>query len=378
MKENATTFQAPTNHTVSCPNCGEQLYVYEQDVAYKCPKCNTYFQAEKKACQPEAQAEESPVKEETQKKEKTPRLKKTPKIKKRVDKSELIFYCCIIALPLLQILIFYFYVNFNSIMMAFKSYNSITDKFTWDWGVNNFPKFIKDLKSMILLDSLWNSLIVWLCTSVLGTFLCVLFAYYIYKKWFLAKTFKFFLFLPSVLPSILLVIVFKFFADEAIPGYMAELFGKTINPLLKRGSDTLFPTVLVYNLWVCFGAQLLIYTGAMDQIAPEIMEAGKVDGVSSVREFFSIVIPIILPTIATFVVANIATLFTNQANLYAFFGDKVDFKNYTIGYYLFELVNGEGKFKTEYTYASLLGIICTLVAFPLTMLARKALNREDE
>ena len=204
-----------------------------------------------------------------------------------------------------------------------------------------------------------------------------MFSYYIYKKWVLGKTFKFFLFLPSVLPSILLVIVFKFFANDAIPGYISELTGKTIDGLFI-GKNSLMPTVLFYNVWVCFGAQLLIYTGAMDQIPPEIIEAGKVDGVSSTREFFSIVVPMILPTVATFVIANVATLFTNQANLYAFFGDKVDYANYTIGYYLFELVNAEGNGKSMYTYASALGIVCTLIAFPLTMLVKKLLSRGEE
>ena len=118
----------------------------------------------------------------------------------------------------------------------------------------------------------------------------------------------------------------------------------------------------------------MIYTGAMDQIAPEIIEAGKVDGVSTVREFFSIVVPMILPTVSTFVIANVATLFTNQANLYAFFGERVDYANQTLGYYLFVLVNKTGNGKTMYTYASALGIVCTLIAFPLTMLARKLLN----
>ena len=83
-----------------------------------------------------------------------------------------------------------------------------------------------------------------------------------------------------------------------------------------------------------------------------------------------------MPTISTFLVANVAMLFSNQANLYAFFGDsrRVDYKNFTIGYYLFDLVNKAGNGKTMYTYASALGIVCTLIAFPLTMLARKLLN----
>ncbi len=306
---------------------------------------------------------------------------RTNNIKRKGDIGELIFYISIIALPVLQVLIFYFYVNINSITMSFKSYDKLSDTFYWDFSAN-FTRFWTELtKTSILIDALKNSIIVWVYTSILGTFLSILFAYYIYKKWVLGKTFKFFLFLPSVLPSILLVIVFKFFSNEAIPGYLEELLGiKGVGPLLRQGSDTLMPTVIFYNVWVCFGAQLLIYTGAMDQIPPEIIEAGKVDGVTSVREFFSIVVPMILPTVSTFVVANVATLFTNQANLWSFFGDSnnVDYANFTLGYYLFDLVNRGGYGKSMYTYASALGVICTLFAFPLTMLARKLLNREDE
>ena len=297
--------------------------------------------------------------------------------KQKGDRGELIFYCCLVALPLLQIVIFYFYVNFNSILMAFQSYDRLSDTFYWDFGAN-FSRFWSELtKTSILIDAFKNSFIVWLFTSVLGTVLSIVFSYYIFKKWAFGKTFKFFLFLPSVLPSILLVIVFKFFVNEAIPGYVLHFSGKIITPLLV-GKDTLMPTILFYNVWVCFGSQLLIYTGAMDQISPEILEAGKVDGVSCIREFVSIVVPIILPTVATFVIANVAMLFTNQANLYAFFGDNVGYSNYTIGYYLFELVNKAGNGKSMYSYASALGIICTLIAFPLTMLIRRLLNGKEE
>ena len=36
------------------------------------------------------------------------------------DVGELIFYICLVALPLLQVAIFYVYVNFNSILLSFQ------------------------------------------------------------------------------------------------------------------------------------------------------------------------------------------------------------------------------------------------------------------
>ena len=307
---------------------------------------------------------------------------KNLKRKKTRDVGELIFYCCLVALPLLQVAVFYFYVNLNSFAMSFQTYDRVAGTFTWDWGKFNFTKLWQELTYPTFKQStLWmafvNSLYIWFLTALFGKFLAILFSYYIYKKWMFDKMFKFFLFLPSVLPGILLVLVFKFFANEAIPGYMLELFNKIIEPLLI-GPKSLMPTIYFFNIWASFGAQILIYTGAMDQIAPEIIEAGEVDGVKPYQEFFFIVVPMILPTVATFMVASVAALFTNQASLYSFFGDNVDAENYTIGYYLFELVNKSGVGKTLYTYASALGIVCTLIAFPLTLGVRKLLNRGEE
>ena len=303
-----------------------------------------------------------------------------PKKSKRLkDTGELIFYICLIALPLLQVAIFYVYVNFNSVLLSFQKYEKLNDAFVFDPTFANFKRLWMELtETTILWDALKNSFAIWIYTSIFGKFLALMFSYYIYKKWFASKIFKFFLFLPSVLPSILLVIMFKFFANEAIPGYAGELLNVTISPLLV-GKDTLLPTVFFFNIWASFGGQILIYTGTMDQISPEIIEAGQVDGVKPMQEFFYIVIPIILPTITTFLIASVAGLFTNQAALYSFFGDSsnVTFENFTVGYYLFDLVNKSGVGKSNYGYASILGLVCTFIAFPLMVLLRKVLTKAE-
>ena len=63
-----------------------------------------------------------------------------------IKKSGRLFYITMIALPLVQFLIFYVIVNFNSILMAFQNYDNSTGEvvitFTWD----NFKFFFnKDI-----------------------------------------------------------------------------------------------------------------------------------------------------------------------------------------------------------------------------------------
>lgn len=309
-------------------------------------------------------------------KEATASFSATPKRRHhKYHREDLIFYIAILAFPLLQFAIFYIGVNANSFVLAFQKYSSNGNTFA---GWANFQKIISEWNNTsILKDALKNSLIIWVFSSLTGTVLAILFSYYIYKRHFGGAFFRYLLFVPSILPAILLVIIFKFFANEAVPGYLQAFFSKTLDPILEN-PNTRLGAVIFYNVWIGFGAQILLYTGAMEQISPEVIEAGELDGASPFREMVSIVVPEVWPTIATFLIASVATIFTSQANLFSFFGTSAQYSDYTIGYYLFVLVNNPDYGLSQYPYASALGVLCTLLAVPLTLLFKRLmLGKED-
>lgn len=284
------------------------------------------------------------------------------------NKGDLLFYCILLLIPLAQIGVFYFGVNSQSILMAFQTYSQTDNVFSWD-PVTNFQQFAEDVQDITFWKMIGSSVMVWLFTQFAGTILALLFSYYIYKKKFLCKFFKFVLFLPSIIPALLLVLVFRNFTDDAMP-----IFAGTAKTLLYD-PDTFFWVVTIFTVWVSFGSQVLVYTGAMDQVPDEIIEAGKIDGASSFREFVSIIVPYIAPTITTFVIVGVATIFTNQNNLYSFYSYKIPDENYkTIGYYLYRLLDpaiGD----TKYCYAAFLGLVSTFVAAPLTLVVRKLFSK---
>lgn len=295
--------------------------------------------------------------------------------KHKYQKEDLIFYILILAFPILQFLVFYVGVNFNSILLSFEEYHASGNTFG---GWVNFKNVFDTLaNTSILRDALKNSLIIWFFSSITGTVLAILFSYYIYKRHFGGAFFRYVLFVPSILPAILLVIIFKFFANEAIPGYLQAFFGTVIDPLMEN-ANTRMGAVIFYNVWIGFGAQILLYTGAMEQISPEIIEAGQIDGVTPFREMVSLVVPEVWPTIATFLVAGLATIFTSQANLFSFFGTSAQYSDYTIGYYLFVLVNNTDYGLSQYPYASALGVLCTLLAVPLTLAFKRLMLGKEE
>ncbi len=294
---------------------------------------------------------------------------------RKVDK-DLIFYCIFLAFPLLQFCIFYIGVNLNSFSLAFKKYDVMKDQYNLAEPLfSNFTRMWTELtKTSLLADALKNSLIVWLFSTLFGTAIAFIFSYYIYKKRLMGKAFRFVLFLPTVLPSVLMVIMFKFFANEAIPLVWAELTGEAIDAIMDI-PDVRFPVIVFYSVWIGFGTQVLLYTGTMEQISPSVIEAGDLDGTTPLTEIWYIVLPEILPTLETFLIAGVATIFTNQANLYSFYVTRAQPKDYTIGYYLFYLVNNSDFGLLEYPYASALGLVCTAIALPLTYGIKKLLSK---
>ena len=77
------------------------------------------------------------------------------------NRNRLIFYCAFLSLPVLQFCIFYIGVNFNSILLAFKSYEYETGAYQWV-GFMNFKEVFRDFGSVLYLQaSIRNSLMLY-------------------------------------------------------------------------------------------------------------------------------------------------------------------------------------------------------------------------
>lgn len=229
-------------------------------------------------------------------------------------------------------MIFYFVVNINSILLAFKQYDGASGQFMWSGETlkQMFTALHTD-KGMIF--RLVNSLIMYGVSMVVVLPLSLLFSFYIYKKKPASKFFRTMLFLPSVVSPIVLSMLFGYFVDRAIPEIMLKWFGKEVDGLLA-GLDTQFSTVIVYNALLGFGVQVLMYANAMSGINDSTIEAARLDGANSMQEFWHISLPSIFPTLTTFVVVGVAGLFTNQLNLLGFFNTSANVETQSIGYYL--------------------------------------------
>lgn len=296
---------------------------------------------------------------------------------KKSQRNSLIFYIGFFALPLLQLLIFYFVVNINSFLLAFQRYDLKTFQFEWA-GLENFRQIFYNLSlpGDILLVSLLNSLKLYAANLLVGTSLALLFSYYIYKKYKGSEFFRVVLFLPSIISSVVMVTMFRFFTDRGIPDMSKLCFGIKIEGFLTN-VNTRFGTILFYNIWVGFGTSILMYVSAMTRIPPEITESANLDGASDIREFFSITLPSIYSTITAFLIIGVSGIFTSQGAIYEFYGRYLsDTSLSTLGYYLFQYVQNSDGFN-NYASASAAGLLGTFISAPIVLFFRWLLDKFD-
>ncbi len=244
-----------------------------------------------------------------------------------VKRNKLIFYCTMVALPFIQFLVFYVFVNFRSFALGFQEYSFETGKYVFI-GFENFERIFRDFKETVTLaSSIENSLTLFVWTFFFGSFGAVLFSYYIYKNHVGSELFKIVLYLPHILGNVVVVIMYKYFVEEVIPTIFADDALR-----LLTNPDTSRATVMFYSIYISFGTRVLVYTSAMSGISDSIIESAQLDGITPMKELLFIVLPSIWSTFVTFMVTSVVGIFTNQMALYTFYAAEAPPALYTFGY----------------------------------------------
>ena len=295
------------------------------------------------------------------------------KLKRKRDLSDGLFFAAMMAIPTLQVIIFYIVKNFNAILMAFQVFDPKTGGVTYTF--ENFSRFFYEWKTAEAFKTMTlNSLTFGIFTVFVSPAICIMFSLYVYRKELWSGLFKVLLFIPSIVSSIVIVRVHTAVFDGMIPELYKLITGEKMNGLLAD-LETRKATIIFSCLWGGFGPSMLIYVGAMSAIDESISEAAKLDGANFLRESLHITLPLIYPTIIVQFVAGLSGIFVNQMNLYSFYGDGAHRSIATVGYWMYNQVKQANGNYYQYPYISAVGMLCTLITVPVTLGARFVLNK---
>ncbi|MGI6713890.1 MAG: carbohydrate ABC transporter permease [Bacilli bacterium] len=289
------------------------------------------------------------------------------KIKRNVNLKRTIFIFALLIIPVLNYLIFFVYVNFRSITLAFQ----FTTSSGTEWSLYNFQRFFKEIQipELDISTAVKNNILLFVQGTLIGTPLCLLLSYFLYKKIKGYKIFRVIFFLPSIISAVVLVGLFKniFATNGPINGLLSSILGRTVDIEWMVDDNITMYIILFFCLWSGFGGGMILFTGAMNRIPKDVLEYARLDGCSSFRELFQIIIPMIWPTLSTQLLFSISSIFVASGPILLF--TKGQFKTMTIGYFILEQVEWG-----SYEYPAAIGLFFTLISIPIILITRKLFN----
>lgn len=294
------------------------------------------------------------------------------------------WFCYLFCLiPVAHFCIFWLYTNYTSVTLAFTGGN--------ESGEITFKYFKAVLESLfngttgnngfVMAESLGRSMFLWFFSNLVCYPLGLMTVYVLTCKIRGHFIYRISEILPSLLGSIIWSIVMRNML--AYNGPMVALLKsmevelpKTIlrNGLLAE-SATAFPSLVVIMFMGSIVSNSPIMTGAFSRIGNELLESAELDGAGFWRQFLTIAIPAVWPTITTTMVFKLAGFFTADCGVFLYTNGTGQPDCSTIGFELFFMQKNLADGGNNYGYPAAFGMILTILTFPICVFGRMGLEK---
>lgn len=306
---------------------------------------------------------------------------KPPRSKAKRNRGALIFCIAMLAYPIVQWLVFYVYANINSVLLAFQQYDVETGKQVFLPLAHMFDNFKDVIVDLFAADSplggyFKNGALLHLASVVIAYPISQFFAFIIYKKCPLSGAFKVILYLPGILSGMVVAMFFKYFVERALPTYLG-MIGIKISPTLIVDPTTAFGVIMFYQVFFSMPGAIVINTGTMSRVPNELIEYGKLEGLSMFQEFIHLTLPLIYPLIEVQLLGVFVGFFTASGPLYALYAEGAPETVQTFGYYMFTRIVGRYASETYYGYTAASNLLIGLVSVPIVYGTKFLLDKFD-
>ncbi len=211
--------------------------------------------------------------------------------------------------PALLFITYAVYIPFGwNTVLSFQEWNGFSDP---KWvGVDNYTNAFTDA---IALKSLGNTVFLGLVSTIGAVVIGVLLAALIYQVYRREGAFyRLILFMPVMLPAAIIGLLFVFIFNSEM-GLLNSLLrvialGDLTTAWLENKNTVMWCLAFV-NTWKMAGLTMMLSFAAMQMLPASIFESSKLDGATNRRQFFSLILPMIRPTILLAAVYSLAVNF---------------------------------------------------------------------
>ena len=307
---------------------------------------------------------------------------------KKLSKLKLyLFIAAMLAISFVHFIIFWVYVNYDTVRLTFFRFDDIKQAYVFN-GFKNYSDIIKYTfieRRPSDWNTFWNTFRAILINLIILP-LAVITAYAFYKKVYAEKTFRVIFYLPSIISIVVqcsaFLAMFKTYTYEGKELYgpynqFFRLFG--LKPeWLSTGAEgeMMWPLIYAYSIIAGLGTNVILMSSAMLRIPTSITEAAELDGCGYYRELFTITLPLIMPTITTWVTMILTSVFgfMMQPMLLTESHMGTDSKFDTIPWLVFRQVEN-GAAKANIPGAAAQGILLSVIVLPIVAVIRWLCNK---
>lgn len=215
--------------------------------------------------------------------------------RRRKLKRKAMIACFLIPAFLFLIYAVYFPFAWNA-SMSFQEWDGFSDP---EWvGVENYAEVFDDNTSI---KSIKNSIFLALTSTigavVLGVFLAAL-VYKVYRRE--GAFYRLIMFMPVMLPSAIIGLLFVFFFNYEsglLNSFLRVLGLGDLTKAWLENKNTVLWCIAFVNIWKMSGLSMMLTFAAMQMLPTSIFESSRLEGAGYTRQFFSLILPLIKPTV---------------------------------------------------------------------------------
>jgi len=287
-----------------------------------------------------------------------------------LERSKALAGAAMAAPSVLLLVVFVVCPIFSSLAMSFSDWNLLTNE-SAAVGLGNYAKAFGDGR---FVNSLVNTVVFTAVYVPLLAVCALLLALALDRGGRGSGFFQTVFFLPSVTSIAILSIVWRFLLDMDVGLVMSWAKGLGLRTVdLLRDPNRAMGTVVGISLWRWAGFNMVILLGGLKTVPRELHEASEIDGAGPVRRFFSVTLPLLLPSLSFVVVTNLISSFQVFDQVYVLTKGGPMFRTETIVYYAY--YRGFNLF--EMGYASAMTFILFLLIMACTLFQLRGYARAE-
>lgn len=281
---------------------------------------------------------------------------------------------CIVLLlipALVHLIIFWAGVQIETIKMAFTNIHSGEfwfGNFEWAWT----QLFAGGASNDISLA--FRNTIGFFVMGMLIVPVGVFFAYLIYRKSFGYSFMRIALYLPGAVSGIMMGLLYQklMASDGPLMQAIQHATGSETPIIMAVEHGVIY--IMIFDVLIGVGGNLVIWLGCMSRIPYDLIEYGKLEGIGPIREFVTVILPLIWPTFVTMITLQIIGIFGASGSVQILTDGQHG--TYTLSYWMYQIVK-EG-LTEHYNLVAALGLVLTAFTLPLVFIGRWFMNRFGE